>query len=282
MQSVKQNLLAAFRYLLKPLVRLAIKNAVKASEFTEVLREAYVDVAARQLRASGANVTDEGVALITGMELSDVRVSMGSGVADNFGAEAQESNPLPTVLEKWHTDPDYLGPYGVVRDLALSRVGNAALSFSDLATKYCPGASPKVLMDELRRTGCVQDVGNGFFRPLKRLYVPDPLSTQSVLWFARVVHNLCDTLERNLSEKARGGVLVERTIYAVHGVTKQNFEAFDKFLKGRVQLYANEIDDFLSARDEQGLGDGIKTGVGIYQYIVNEEDERALSKELTH
>jgi hypothetical protein len=68
----------------------------------------------------------------------------------------------------------------------------------------------------------------------------------------------------------------------VHGVTKQNFEAFDKFLKGRVQLYANEIDDFLSARDEQGLAEGIKTGVGIYQYIVNEEDERALSKELTH
>ncbi len=49
-QSVKENLLAAFRYLLKPLVRLAVKNAVAFPEFSEVLKQAYIDVAERQFR----------------------------------------------------------------------------------------------------------------------------------------------------------------------------------------------------------------------------------------
>src|ERR1700682_4576844 len=46
-QPVKDNLLAAFRYLLKPLVRLAVKNAVAFPEFGEALKQAYVDVAAK-------------------------------------------------------------------------------------------------------------------------------------------------------------------------------------------------------------------------------------------
>ena len=61
----------------------------------------------------------------------------------------------------------------------------------------------------------------GFYRAVKRLYIPDPLSTQSILWFARVVHNLCETLAGNLSESERGGGLMERTVYTVHGITKR-------------------------------------------------------------
>jgi hypothetical protein len=73
MQSVKENLLAAFRYLLKPLVRLAVKNAVSYPEFSEVLKHAYVDVAARQIRAAGREPTAEGIFLITQVEPTEVR-----------------------------------------------------------------------------------------------------------------------------------------------------------------------------------------------------------------
>jgi hypothetical protein len=155
-------------------------------------------------------------------------------------------------------------------------------TFTELSAAYCPGVSAKALLDELIRTGCVHDVGNGFYRAVKRLYIPDPLSTQSILWFARVVHNLCETLAGNLSESERGGGLMERTVYTVHGITKQNLVDFDKYLRSRGQNFADDIDNWLSDRDKEGTADSIKTGVGIYHYIVNEEDERALSKELTH
>ena len=59
-QSVKENLLAAFGYLLKPLVRLAVKNGVSFPEFCEALKQAYVDVAAKQMTTSGKDPTEGG------------------------------------------------------------------------------------------------------------------------------------------------------------------------------------------------------------------------------
>lgn len=282
-QSVKENLLAAFRYLLKPLVRLAVKNAVAFPEFSEVLKQAYVDVAAKQFEAGGKEPTVEGISLIANIEMTQVRSILQLNAGSKFGLAAQESNPLPTVLSAWHTDVNYTGPYGVLRDLEFSRSGGekTGSTFTELVATYCPGVSPRALLDELIRTGCVRDVGNGFYRAVKRIYIPDPLSTESVLWFARVVHNVCETLEVNFrAESVGGNGLVERTVYTVHGITKQDLKEFDKFVRARGQIFADDIDNWLSDRDKEGCADSIKTGVGIYHYIVNEEDERALAKEL--
>jgi hypothetical protein len=281
---VKDNLLAAFRYLLKPLVRLAVKNAVAFPEFSEALKQAYVDVAAKQIRSSGNDPSEEGISLITGVQAAEIREILHSDAGARFGLSAQESNPLPKVLGGWHTDVTYTGPYGVLRDLEFSLgVGSSesAATFTQLATTYCPGVSPKALLDELIRTGCVQDVGNGFYRAVKRSYIPDPLSAASILLFARVVHNICETLEVNLrAESVGGNGLIERTVYTVHGIRKQDLKEFDRFIRARGQIFADDIDNWLSDRDEEGRKDGIQMGVGFYHYIVNEDDERALSKDL--
>ena len=131
------------------------------------------------------------------------------------------------------------------------------------------------------RIGAVQDVGNGFYRAIKRSYIPEPLSAQSILNLARVVHNICETLEGNLRAKTAGGKgLIERTIFTVHGIPKSDHPAFEKFIHARGQVFADDIDNWLSTRDVEGVEDSMQIGVGFYHYIVNEEDEIALSKEL--
>jgi Family of unknown function (DUF6502) len=286
-QSVKANLLAAYRYLLKPMVRLAVRNAVAFPEFSDVLKQAYVDVATRQLVASGKEPTIEGISLIAHLETNELRDVLSADVGAKFGIEAQKPNPLPTILAGWHTDVNYTGPYGVLRDLEFSRGSGTSertsMTFTDLAASYCPGISPRALLDELIRTGCVQDMGNGYYRALKRSYIPDPLSTQSILSFARVVHNMCETLEVNFRAESIGGKgLIERTVYTVHGISRQDLKDFDRFIRERGQIFADDIDNWLSDRDKEGFEQNIKTGVGFYHYVVNEDDERALAKELPH
>jgi hypothetical protein len=286
-QSVKANLLAAYRYLLKPLVRLAVRNAVAFPEFSGVLKQAYVDVATRQLVASGKEPTIEGISLIAHLEKNEIREVLSADGDVKFGMEAQKSNPLPTILAAWHTDVNYTGPYGVLRDIEFSRNSGgserASKTFMDLAATYCPGVSPRALLDELIRTACVQDIGNGFYRALKRSYIPDPLSTQSILSFARVVHNICETLEVNFRAESKGGKgFIERTVYTVHGISRQDLKDFDKFIRGKGQNFADDIDNWLSDRDKEGYEDNVKTGVGFYHYVVNDDDEIALAKELPH
>ncbi|MDP9064897.1 MAG: DUF6502 family protein [Pseudomonadota bacterium] len=281
MQSVKDNLLAAFRYLLKPLVRMAIKNGVSFTDFSEALKRAYVDVATKQIAASRMVATEEGISLITNVAANDVGAILRAGDDAEYRHEVQHFSPLPAVLTGWHTDPETTGPYGVLRDLEMTRSVETPYSFTDLANKYCPDFSPRVVMDELVRQGAVQDVGGGFYKAIKRLVVPDPLSATSMLLVARSVHNLCETLEMNLRLTSAGGKgLIERSIFTDYGIPKKDFPAFDKFIRERGQMFSDDIDNWFSDHETKDTQDALQMGVGFYHYIVNEEDELGLTKDL--
>jgi Family of unknown function (DUF6502) len=282
MQSVKDNLLAALRYLLKPMVRLAVKTSVSFPEFSEVLKQAYVDVARKQLKSAGKDPSNEGISLISGAAVSDVDAILRLGDDAKFGVSVQAPHPLPTLLGAWHSDNRYAGPYGVLRDLPFDKSrGDEGYTFSDLATEFCPGLSPKVMLDELVRTGAVQEIGDHYYRAVDRSYIPAPLSVDSLLGFARVVHNICETLEVNMrpeSSNAKG--LIERSIYTVNGMTKRDLKDFDEYIRKRGQVFTEDIDNWLSSRDVYEGEDRVNTGVGFYHYVVNDDDERALSREL--
>ncbi|MGA2778579.1 MAG: DUF6502 family protein [Steroidobacteraceae bacterium] len=279
--SVKTSLLVAFRYLLKPLVRMAVKNGVSFPEFSTALKHAYVDVASRQIKAAGNLVTAEGIYVITSIEATEVDQMLRTEVQPHASdSDAQSLSPLPRVLNAWHTDSRYAGPYGVLRDLEFTRsAGSDGMAFSDLAAAYCPGVSPRALLNELLASGCVKDVGSGFYRAVSRSYVPDPLSDKSIQLFARVVHNLCEAAELNLRRESAGGKgLMQRNVYTQLGFTADDLKAFDRYIRARGQTFIDDIDNWLSPRDKAGDLNVINTGISLFHFIVNDEDEADLSK----
>jgi hypothetical protein len=283
LQSVKETLEAAIRYLLKPLVRMAMKNSVTFADFNSALKKAYVDVAARQMMFSGMDVTDEGISLIANIPVDEVRGLMRAGDDAEFSRATRQVYPISIVLNAWHTDQKYTGPYGVLRDLQFARRDGdrSSETFTELVLAYCPGISPQALLDELLRLGAVKEVGNGFYRALMKAYVPDSLSTPNILYLARVVHNFCETIEFNLRQKgadAKG--LIERSIFTQYGIPKKQHAAFDRFIRERGQVFSDDIDNWYSTHDVEGVEDGMQIGVGFYHYIVNEDDEDALAKDL--
>ena len=184
---------------------------------------------------------------------------------------------IPTV----HTQ----GPYGVLKDLEFSRHGkqssNAGPSFATLVATYCPGLSPETALNHLIEAKCVVAVGSDHYRAVKRTYVPDPLSAASILLFARVVHNLCEAAEVNLRrESASGRGLMQRNVYTRYGFTSEDLKNFDVFIRSRGQIFIDDIDTWLTDRDKEGGQNTIKTGIGLFHFIVNEEDELELSKQL--
>jgi hypothetical protein len=283
-QSVKHNLLAAFRHLLRPLVRIAIRNGVMFPEFADVLQDAYVNVAAAELRASKSNVSADAIFVMTEVDPAEVLGVLESPAEAKLADADQRINAAARVLVGWHTDRDYIGPYGLVRDLAFSRSDvpskKDVSGFVELASRYCPSIPPRVVLDELIRTGSVQDLGNGFYRALTRSYVPEQLSAESIRRFAQVVHNVIETLEVNLRRSVRGTGRIERTIFADYGLPRDDLAAFDKYVRERGQLFADDIDNWLSDRSQEGHPDAVQTGIGFYHYVVNNDDERDYGKAL--
>jgi len=282
-QSVKHNLLAAFRYLLRPLVRIAIRNGIAYPDFAGMVQDAYVNVAGAQLKGGGRELTPDAISVMTEISSDDVRDLLLSPDDAKLNEAEQKINAAARVLVGWHTDREYIGPYGLVRDLPFARSDSPrrdVKGFVELAQRYCEGYPPKVLLDELVRTACVQDLGNGFYRALTRSYVPEQLSAESIRRFAQVVHNVTETLEVNLRRSESSVRRVERTVFADYGLARSELRAFDKYIRDRGQIFADDIDNWLSARSEAGITDTVQTGIGFYHYVVNEEDERDFGKTL--
>lgn len=285
LQSVKRNLLAAFGHLLRPLVRIAVRNGVSFPEFSAVLQDAYVSVATMELEAAGREATVDAIAVMTDVSPADVRVALETPVATRVSEADIKTNAIARVLVGWHTDRDYVGPYGLVRDLEYSASGvrsnKDVTGFSDLVGKYCPGFPSGALLDEMTRTGCVKDLGNGFYRAMSRSYVPEQLSAESLRRFAQVVHNFIETLEVNLKRSVRGTGRIERTVFADYGLPRNELPAFDKYIRERGQLFADDIDNWLSDRSQEGLANTVQTGIGFYHYVVNKQDESDFGKALS-
>jgi hypothetical protein len=276
-------LLVAFRYLLKPLVRMALKNGVLFPEFSGALKQAYLDVASRQNKVAGIAVTGEGMFVMTGISAAEANNLLGAIASPSLDVDAEL--PLAVILNAWHIDTRFTGPYGVLRDLeftssAPSSAKQAADSFSDLARAYCPEISPKTLLDELLRLGSVKDVGNGFYRAVRRSYVPDPLSDDSIRLVAQIVHNLCETLEVNLRPESKGGKgLVQRIVWGEVGMSADALRRFGTHVRERGQVFADEIDGWINANEEKNENHGsFKTGIGYYHYVVNDDDESEFAK----
>jgi len=249
-----------------------------------MVQDAYVNVAAAQLKASGREVTPDAISIMTEVTPDDVRELLQSPDDAKLGEAEQKINAAARVLVGWHTDREYIGPYGLVRDLPFARSDvpgkRDVRGFVELAQRYCEGYPPKVLLDELVRTACVQDLGNGFYRALTRSYVPEQLSAESIRRFAQVVHNVIETLEVNLRRSESGARRVERTVFADYGLPREALGAFDKYIRDRGQIFADDIDNWLSARSHEGQEGTVQTGIGFYHYVVNEEDERDFGKTL--
>lgn len=252
-------------------------------EFVGAVQNAYVNVARAELKATGTSVSIEAIHVMTEVEPACIDEILSAPDDAALREADRRMHSAARLLVGWHTDREYIGPYGLVRDLPFSKAEGSkkeAGGFVELAKRYCPSIAPKVLLDELIRTGCVQDLGNGYYRALTRSYVPEQLSAESLRHFAQVVHHIVDTLAVNLRRSVRGTGRVERTVFADFGLPRNELPAFDKYIRERGQLFADDIDNWLSDRSHEGTPDVVQTGIGYYHYVVNQDDEQDFNKAL--
>src|ERR1700741_4420505 len=105
---VKRDLLAAFRSLMTPLIRILLRSGITLQEFSGVLKDVYVTVCARGMTIPGRKMPLSRVAIATGLtrrEVAKIVRNEGKtqwGVGSNAGLAA-------SVLEAWHSDPKFFG-----------------------------------------------------------------------------------------------------------------------------------------------------------------------------
>ena len=266
-KDLKQGLLAAYRRLLKPLVRILIRNGVAYGEFAEVAKEVYIDVASNDFKVAHRKMSQARMAILTGLTRKEVARLL-SGEKKN-GEELQSNrNRVTRVLTAWHTDPDFTGPYGLPLELQFESEEETH-DFRELVKRASGDMAPRAMLDELLRIGVATETEAGWFKVVTRTYVPEGIAPDSLERMARVISNFISTIDHNIAASEQGEWRLERQVYADHGVKPEDFPRFRAYLMDRSQVLLEEIDNWLSQLDRPNADDErtIFTGLGVYHYI---------------
>lgn len=276
--NVKGYLLQALHMMLKPLVKLLISQGVSHGDFSEAAKDVYVEVAIRHFDASN-KVNQSRTAILTGLTRKEVR-----NVIDRaLRAELHSKNfSRPSrVLAGWHSDPRYLGPYGVPLEIPYEGASDSdAPSFVSLVRTYSGDMAPRPMLKELMRIGAVVETENSTYKVLRREFIPEALSPELVERLGEVSHNFFSTAARNIEKKSPKDGLFERIVFAEYGVTNKTIDLFDEYVKWRGQEFLEELDNWLVAREkeEKGTPRTVQTGFGMYHYIESPEDKKTLKE----
>jgi hypothetical protein len=278
--SVKQTLLGTFRVLLGPLVRILLRQGVSYAEFSEVAKAVYVEIALKDFKVAGRRATKTRLAVMTGLTRKEIKRVIDDAQKERFELKISY-NRLGRVLVGWHTDPDFTGPYGLPLELQYESASPIDVSFAVLVKKHSGDMSPRSILDELIRVNAVKETDAGWFRVLRREYIPEAQGVHNFERVGNVIRNFINTIEFNMLKQESGKGRFERAAVADDGIRSQDLPKFDAFLREKCQALLEEIDNWLTnlPRPDKNRGDQvIRTGIGMFHYLNEEKDERTFKE----
>jgi hypothetical protein len=277
---VKRDLLAAFRSLMTPLIRILVRSGITYQEFGGVLKDVYVNVCAREMTLPGRKMTLSRVAIATGLtrrEVAKIIRNEGKtqwGVWSNAGLAA-------SVLEAWHTDAQFLAPYGYPRDLKIDGT-DVVPTFEDLVRRFSDDVSHEVLIGELIRVGAARVLEGGqYLRVLKRTYIPTDMTAEMIQIFSQAVRRYIETVDYNLGRGKNQEKRFDRMVYPDDGLRLVDVEIFQQEIREYLETVIQEIDQKSATypRPSRRKGEkSVQVGVGIYFYQEAQEDKTPLAE----
>jgi hypothetical protein len=267
-ENFKATLLSAFRPLMRPLVRILVRNGVSYGEFGELLKSVFVDSAQDVLQLPDSRQSVSRIAITTGLtrlEVSRLLTQTDEDVAALLGRLSR----VGRLLTGWHQDSDFTGPYGIPYEVQFeAAIGRR--SFTELVRRYTSDVPADEMLDELKRIGAVLDLGNGYYRVLIRTYIPSAADPAKFHAMSVAFTDLAKTLDQNLRPDEDQKIF-ERRVWSPNGITPTDALDFDHYVKDRGQQFLEALDDWISTREAEAARSGadqrVKVGVAMYMFV---------------
>jgi len=261
-----------------PLVRILLRNGISFREFAEVLKDVFVAVCARDLVVPGRRLTLSRIAIVTGLTRKEVSTIVRD---DELRRKALETNAnrAAKILEAWHSDTRFLGPYGFPRDLLIEG-DDPSGTFSDLVRENSGDMPVRAMLEELMRVDAARVVEGGeVVRVLKRTYIPTEMTPEMIQIFSQAVRRYIETVDYNLSLQETKSRRFDRVVYPDPGLRVIDVPIFQQEVREYLETVIAEIDYKTSKYqrlDDPESETTTRVGVGIYFYQDELEDKRAL------
>ena len=262
----RDQLLYAYRRVLRPLIRILVRSGVRYDDFLELVRGVYVETAVRDGLGDSRKPTRAKISLSTGVPRRDV-----DRFIDNDGALPSAPKTLTAtlaeILNKWHTDPHFVGPYGIPLELEVR--SQKSRSFSELVLAVDPHAPVGDVLEELIRLRTVVWSGETHVRTVSRAFIPnEEMSPAQLEFFGNALTRLANTLQYNM-DRRNSEKRLERSVISDRGLPRNLMPVFEKLAREKVSELLVELDNWLSPYSSEGQqGDEFeRVGLAVFQFI---------------
>lgn len=198
----------AIRTLLRPLVRVLLRNGVPLGVLVEFAKKAYVDAALEQAAPGGRKPSLSRASVITGLTRKEVSrlAALEGGVAP----EAEQYNRAARVVSGWVRDRRYQDGRGQPASLPLE---GERRSFAELVRRYSGDMPARAVLDELLRVGAVRQLRDGRVQLVTRAYVPATGEREKLGILGTDVASLIATIDHNLTRPPEEALFQRKVAY---------------------------------------------------------------------
>jgi hypothetical protein len=185
------------------------------------------------------------------------------------------------VLHVWHTDPQFVGPYGIPLELEMN--APKGRSFRELLQSVNPFVSPNDALEELVRLRAAVLSGNKHIRAVSRALKPvEEMSPAQLEFFGNALTRLADTVQFNMDPRNKDKRL-EQSVISDHGVPKEVVPVFEKYVRERVMELLVEIDNWLSpysTKESPHAEPAERIGLAVFQFVDRPPDRQPMKEKV--
>lgn len=267
---IQQTLSRSVLAILKPLVRILLRNGIAYGSFAELAKKVYVDVAFEDFPPEGKKQSISYVSAMTGLTRKEAKRLHELEHTDPTGSK-QRYNRATRVISGWLNDAEFHNSRGKPATLPLE---GAQASFAALVKKYSGDITPRAMLAVLDAAHAVKITTDKVLL-IANAYIPgnDPvdkitiLGTDTAELIATIDHNLTSPdselrFQRKVSNRYVHVDAIPRFQALAEKRSQALLEKFDAWLA------EYEIDP-----DDPDSEESRYVSVGIYYYENSHENE---------
>lgn len=265
MNNSSSALTQAISTLLRPLVKLLLRNGIAFNALSELLKKLYVDVAESEFSLDGKKPSISRIAILTGLNRKEV-VRVKALDAIDLSEITKQFNRAARVISGWRRDSDFHTDTGEVANLSLD---DGLYSFKILVKRYSGDIPPAAIVDEMLNAGAIERLQDGKLKLLQHAYIPSSDTDEKFRILGTDVRDLIQTIDHNIIDLSASPFFQRKVAY--DAVRSSALPMLKEQLSNRAQLCLEELDVLLAGHDSDANANTEEVGthrigLGIYYF----------------
>jgi len=258
-KEIKALLTEAVGRILKPLIKILIRNEVSHGEFVALAKRVYVDVAYEYFSIEGRKTTYSRVAVLTGLNRKEV-VALLKEKRGGSNAPKGTPNRAIRVVNGWLNDSEFLDDNNKVKVLPIQGEHG---SFSALVARYSGDITLGAVVDELERIGVVSRPDQQSVKLNSYGYIPEDSELEKIKILSICATDLLTSAAHNLEQGSDDVKFQRQVVYK--GVSKRVVGRFKKYSDKKSLMLLRDYNRWLEENTNQLPSESTsRVGVGIY------------------